>query len=285
MIDIKRFLNACYLWQKDKQRVSEELQSSIAFKKDTPKNIGACHVSEIGGLDAYGTVLIGKSTISKIITNPDIIKKVIFILEQLDTDEYVNFTLNYYREGLKKFGDNWFYADIVTALYGISSLIKPTSYLEIGVRRGRSMAMVASVCPECHIVGFDIWKTNYAGMPNPGPDFVRDELVKLGYKGKLELIDGNSHITVKEYFQKNPDIYFDLITVDGDHTAQGALEDLSDVLPHLKIGGVVVFDDIIHPQHKYLYQVWNHTIKDKDRFASWEFDEMGYGVAVAVRRI
>ena len=30
-------------------------------------------------------------------------------------------------------------------------------YLEIGVRRGRSMAMVASQAPDCSMLGFDLW--------------------------------------------------------------------------------------------------------------------------------
>jgi predicted O-methyltransferase YrrM len=202
----------------------------------------------------------------------------------LEPDDYIAYTSGYYRAGLERLGEHWRYADITTALLGLSRLLRPESYLEIGVRRGRSMAMVAATCPHCRIVGFDLWIQNYAGMPNPGPEFVREELARVGYQGQLELIGGNSHQTVKQYFKTQPDAFFDLITVDGDHSLQGAAEDLADVLPRLKIGGAIVFDDIVHPQHRYLSQVWRHFTQDSERFTTWEFDELGYGVAIAIRK-
>lgn len=253
-------------------------------KHPLPENKSTCYISSGKGSDSYHPLQMNSATIRNAVTNSDILRKVISVLNKIEPDDYVKYTIEYYRSGLKNFGNNWHYADITTALLGISQMIKPKSYLEIGVRRGRSMAMVASQSPECQIVGFDIWKQNYAGMPNPGPEFVRNEILKFDYKGKLELINGNSHETVKKYFKEMPDIYFDLITVDGDHTREGAAEDIADVLPRLKIGGVVIFDDIIHPQHKYLHDVWKHYINEDNRFVSWEFDALGYGVAVAARK-
>ena len=49
-----------------------------------------------------------------------------------------------YAGGRGKAGGDWRYADILTVLAAACDLIRPRSYLEIGVRRGRSMAMVAS---------------------------------------------------------------------------------------------------------------------------------------------
>jgi acetyltransferase-like isoleucine patch superfamily enzyme/predicted O-methyltransferase YrrM len=249
-----------------------------------PVSHGTCHNTHGKGLDSYDPVQVGRKTIEKVVTNPDVLRKVITILKKLETDDYLEYTIDYYLSGLEKLGEDWVYADITTALLGMSRLIKPESYLEIGVRRGRSMAMVASQSPQCHIVGFDVWKANYAGMPNPGPAFVKAEMAKLNYSGNIELISGNSHKTLKSFFQKEPELYFDMITVDGDHTREGAAEDMADVLPRLKIGGIIVFDDIVHPQHTYLLDVWKSFTHDNDRFTTWEFDELGYGVAIAVRR-
>jgi len=146
------------------------------------------------------------------------------------------------------------------------------------------MAMVASDCPECQIVGFDLWTPCYADLPNTGPDFVQTDMKNLGYSDTLELISENSHETVPEYFDAHPDAYFDLITVDGDHSEKGAEEDLITVLSRLKIGGVLVFDDICHSNHPYLSDVWNRVVVEDTRFATWEFDEVGFGVALAVRK-
>lgn len=256
----------------------------VRYVDGTPLSQASCFVPHQRGLDSYEPVLIGPSTLSDVLSGPELLKDVIAILALLEPDDYLRYTMSYYREGLERFGDRWRYADITTALLGLSRLLKPESYLEIGVRRGRSLAIVAAVCPECSMLGFDLWIENYAGMPNPGPEFVQQEMSKVGHLGKLELIRGNSHETVKQYFREHPDAYFDLITVDGDHSLLGAAEDLADALPRLKIGGAVVFDDIVHPKHRYLYDLWQHFTGAGGRFTTWEFVELGYGVAVGIRK-
>ena len=55
-------------------------------------------------------------------------------------------------------------------------------------------------------------------------------------------------------------------------------------MPRLKRGGVLVFDDIVHPRHPYLADVWRRVVADDPRFVTWAFTELGYGVALAVRR-
>ena len=35
------------------------------------------------------------------------------------------------------------------------------------------MAMVLAACPEVEVVGFDMWMEDYAGMENPGANFVK----------------------------------------------------------------------------------------------------------------
>jgi len=234
--------------------------------------------------DWYHPVMIGPSTIGAMATSPASLRGVIQILECLEPDDYVRYLLAYYRAGLERFGDAWRYSDILTVLLAAAKLIRPRNYLEIGVRRGRSMAMVAANLPECDIVGLDLWTPDYAGMSNPGPDFVRAEMKKIGYAGRLELIAGNSHDTLPRFFSEHTSAYFDLVTVDGDHSRRGAEQDLRDVLPRVKIGGIIVFDDICHPLHPYLATVWQRVIAKDSRFATWQFAELGYGVAFAIRK-
>ncbi|HEX9659999.1 MAG TPA: class I SAM-dependent methyltransferase, partial [Rhodothermales bacterium] len=80
-----------------------------------------------------------------------------------------------------------------------------------------------------------------------------------------------------------PDLCFDLMTVDGDHTARGASEDLRNVTTRLKLGGVLVFDDIAHPHHPDLRDVWVREIVRSPMFRTWEFCDLGFGIGVAVR--
>lgn len=152
------------------------------------------------------------------------------VLEVLSRDAYLDFVRNFYKAGLANIGPTWVYADINTVLMGLARRLCVESYLEIGVRRGRSMAMVASQVPDCRIVGFDMWVDYYAGMENPGPARVREELQRVGYAGSLEFVDGDSKETVPAYFAAHPSEYFDLITVDGDHSTDGARRDLQNVI-------------------------------------------------------
>jgi predicted O-methyltransferase YrrM len=231
----------------------------------------------------YTPALSGAQTLSEYLYHKQVYLSVIQILKTLDSDEYVDFVTGFMKKGIQNFGANWKYADICTVLFSLSSVLEIEEYLEIGVRRGRSMAMVCSARPRVNIVGFDIWKKNYAGMDNPGPEFVISQMKQFGHTGKLDLISGNSHLTLKEYFSKNTSSYFDIITVDGDHSENGAIEDIEDVISRVRVGGAIVFDDIAHPQHPYLRRVWEKHVKTRPEFTTHEYDELGYGVAFGIR--
>jgi predicted O-methyltransferase YrrM len=201
----------------------------------------------------------------------------------LATDDYVRYVDAYYREAVRRFGERWFYLDIVNTLYAAADLLQPRRYLEIGVRRGRSVATVARACPSVDIVAFDMWMQDYAGMENPGPDHVRRELARMGHRGQVVFVDGDSHQTVPAHFAAHPEAMFDLITVDGDHSLEGALADLRTVVPRLAVGGVLVFDDIAHPQHPYLLDVWLQLMQENPQLGHYAFAESGFGVAFAIR--
>lgn len=229
-------------------------------------------------------VILPISLLGQHALDPETIREVLPLMESLHDDEYTQYTVQLYKEGLERYGDDWRYADIVTALFAAAKLVRPRKYLEIGVRQGRSMATVASVTPDCEIVGFDMWIADYAGAPNPGPELVKQQLANQKFRGTVELISGNSHETLPVYFKSHPDAVFDLITVDGDHSRAGASQDIRDVLPHLAIGGVLVFDDIIHPAHPYLENVWMTTVGKSSNFSCWTFKELGFGIAIAIRK-
>ena len=145
--------------------------------------------------------------------------------------------------GRSRAGDSWRYADITTTLAAATELLDPSSYLEIGVRRGRSLAVVARRAPQCSIVAVDLWNEGYADQ-NPGVAHVRTIATRAGHAGRLRIVSGDSHVELPKLFAAEPDLTFDLITVDGDHSRCGAERDLLDVLPRLRVGGALVFDDI-----------------------------------------
>lgn len=233
--------------------------------------------------DFYSPVLIGAETLLRAASGASTVRAALSVIERLEPDDYTRYLRDYYGEGLSRFGESWHYADICTVLSAAARLLAPTTYLEIGVRRGRSMAMVAEASPDARMVGFDMWVEGYAGMPNPGADFVRSEIARVGHRGPIDLISGDSHVTVPRFLADNPDLTFDIVTVDGDHSHDGALADLRTVIPRLSLGGVLVFDDIVHPLHPYLLDVWRTAIAEDGGLAGGEYVELGYGVAFAVR--
>ena len=187
----------------------------------------------------------------------------------------------FWEHGRSSFGKYWRYANVLTALWAAATLIRPRSYLEIGVHRGRSAAVVGAVCPTCAIYGFDIWIPEYTGVPNPGPDFVRDELRAAGHTGPVALISGDSRKTVPAFLREHPDLYFDLITIDGDKSVAGVAADFASALPRLKVGGIVVSDDI--PMFPRLERIWDRVIRRDSRYITWEFYDAARGVVAAIR--
>ncbi len=232
----------------------------------------------------YGPLAPTPATIVNCATAPATWEAIMEFHSELASDEYVRYLNRFYRAGLTRYGKHWHYLDIINVLYAAAILVKPATYLEIGVRRGRSLCTVVRACPTANIVACDIWLKDYAGMENPGPDFVMSEARRHGHQGSLYFIDGDSHQTIPAFFDKYPDTTFDLITVDGDHTEEGAYNDLENVIPHLAPGGVIVFDDVCHPYHPYLIDVWRKAIAGDSSLIAYEFTEFGYGVAFAVKR-
>jgi len=230
----------------------------------------------------YNPTILNAATIKNYSGKMEIRKKIIKMLSTLEQDSYSIFLKKYLFEGNERFGSEWEYHDILTVLFSCSSILKPVNYLEIGVRRGRSLAAVISAYPKTNAYCFDLWQKDYAGIENPGPEFVAKEIKKFSHSGNLQFISGDSKITIPEFKLKNSKLQFDLITIDGDHTSDGAERDIINTLDILKVGGVIVMDDISHPEHLYLDEVWNKLI-DTKRFTKFSYTELGYGISFAVK--
>ncbi len=245
---------------------------------------GNCHTPSSGQAAWYPPVMAGADTLGAKVSRAETILQALVLMQRLSPDAYTTYLKDFYSHGLERFESHWRYADIVTVLLCLADALQPRNYLEVGVRRGRSAAAVASKAPSCAMALFDMWQPDYAGMENPGPAFVTSELKSIGYQGQASFIDGNSHQTLPRFFAQNPNVMFDLITVDGDHSELGAAQDMCDVLPRLAVGGALVFDDISHPLHPELNGVWQTLVVSDDRFSAFSYREAGYGVGFAIRK-
>ena len=203
------------------------------------------------------------------------------ILARLTQTDQIADAQLYYRSARDKFGERWRYADILTVLWAAATLGSPKTYLEIGVRTGRSAAVVGAISPSCDIYGFDIWTEGYGGYDNPGPDFVRDELRSVGHTGSVTLVSGDSSKTLGPFLAKRPDLYFDLIAIDGDKSIRVASSDFANALPRLKVGGIIVCDDIFLVPH--LERIWHDVIRRDARYVHWQFAEGAVGIVAAIR--
>jgi predicted O-methyltransferase YrrM len=175
------------------------------------------------------------------------------------------------------------YTSVRTVLGAYTQLARPRTYLEIGTRRGHSLCMVAQCAAEpIDIYSFDLWLENYAGEANPGQQLILSELRKLDFKGKIHFFDGDSRKTVPAFFRKHRQ-RIDLAFVDGDHSDEGARTDILNVINHISVGGLLVFDDITHPQFRTLLNVWYGILDHRRDFETRVNTKHQYGWAIALR--
>lgn len=177
------------------------------------------------------------------------------------------------------------YTSVRTVLGAFAEMARPRTYLEIGTRRGHSLCMVTNCCPgPVDIYSFDLWIHDYAGESNPGLELIKRELKKFDFRGEPRFFPGDSRQTILAFFRQptNPQ-HIDLIFVDGDHSDEGARTDLLNVVDHVSVGGLLVFDDITHPLYASLRGVWHDLMDHRANFELRESTKHAYGWAIALR--
>ena len=263
--------------------LSHAVRSGLEALRPFPLPAYKASPPAIGADDPMGSFLPPTAaTLAEAAMSEEAANFVSSVLEKLKPSLEINASRYYYRYGRARYGRHWRYADLPTVLWAAAMLLRPERYLEIGVRQGRSAAVVGAVSPRSEIYGFDLWLADYGGEPNPGPDFVRSELRASGHAGAVELVSGDSKETLPAFLRRHRDLYFDVITIDGDKSVRGFASDLAHALPRLKLGGIVVTDDL--PLVPTLRRVWRRVVEDDTRYAAWEFALSGKGgVAAAVR--
>lgn len=144
---------------------------------------------------------------------------------------------------------------LYNVLHSIASQRKITAYLEVGVRYGQSLTVVLAQQFPDRLTLCDTWGGEYGGEQFGGPTHIETLLAAIKYPHPVTFLNGNSHELLKGVTGR-----FDLILVDGDHSAAGARADLDDCWPLLMPGGLLIFDDLTHPSHPELLEVYHEFV-------------------------
>ncbi|MGA9871699.1 MAG: class I SAM-dependent methyltransferase [Rhodococcus sp. (in: high G+C Gram-positive bacteria)] len=107
---------------------------------------------------------------------------------------------------------------------------------EVGFNAGYSSWAFLSASPSTVVYSFDLAGYAYSTAAKAHID----EL----FPARHHLIQGDSHVTIKEFAVSNPEMRFDVIFVDGDHSLEGARSDLADLRALATSDTVVIMDDI-----------------------------------------
>jgi predicted O-methyltransferase YrrM len=94
------------------------------------------------------------------------------------------------------------------------------------------------------------------------------------FKTTAEFLDGDSKQTVPTLRG-----LFDLVLVDADHSALGARIDLQNAWPRVRPGGILVMDDINHPDYPWLTDVWERAVEE---WGMWVIPETHGGCNAAI---
>lgn len=167
--------------------------------------------------------------------------------------------------------------DLRDAVAQVCLRINPTKYLEIGVDGGGTLDVVLENAKPELIYLCDIWNPNYEGHGLSNHQHIGKILKRRGYADarqcKTVFLDGDSKEMIPQAIE--PNVLFDLILVDGDHSYKGARADLTNTWPLLRTGGVLIFDDVWHVNYPHLVEVYSEFMVDKLGVARPVYDDEG----------
>ena len=159
------------------------------------------------------------------------------------------------------------------------------SYLEIGTREGDSVKNVVINNDNVSAVYCaDIWGSNWGGTGRGSHHHIESLLLSLGYTGEINFLNGDSKQTIPTLHSTHRN-YFDLILVDGDHSYEGGMIDLVNVLPLCKSGGTILFHDITHHAHLYLEACFDTFVNNHiESIQSSEKIKYSLGIGVITKK-
>lgn len=134
----------------------------------------------------------------------------------------------------------WSFRNHYPFIYALARSLAPGSYLEIGSRYGYSLATIYLGAKESlkQVTSIDLQEYEKGSQ-----DYAMKNLLGAGYKGGYEFFAGSSHDP--EIKKKVRGRLYGLVNVDGDHSYEGALEDILFYWNNVKPGGFMIVDDVL----------------------------------------
>lgn len=127
-------------------------------------------------------------------------------------------------------------------LYSLTRLLHPNRVIEVGVSAGGATAWIAGAleAADCgELISVDDWSCNDGGLAN-SPKPASDRLRQLDLGHRVTLVTASSHDWLPEQETNSAQMAW----IDGDHTYDGALSDLTQALRIAT--DLVVFHDVDH---------------------------------------
>ena len=148
--------------------------------------------------------------------------------------------------------------DYYKVKYKLCEQFQPDVIAEIGVRAGYSAWTFLQARPEAQYTGFDANNGTHGGQGGEQGQYKQwAESILKDYNATLVDID-----TQKTDTLNIKDV--DMFHVDGDHTVEGVMHDLDIVFPCVKVGGVIIVDDIKNiPDVKKGCELWIEKMAGK----------------------
>jgi len=195
-------------------------------------------------------------------------------------------TYQEYKDKYAEFGKGFF--DFFHLLWNIGAVINPMNIMEIGCRSGTSLIQLLSSMPDLsgkRVVIFDSFLHETLSVTDKricNEAMVRENLEYLNLPTEIiEFVVGLSQETVPAWKDKNPDVKFDYILVDGGHTYKNEKIDLENSSGMLAPGGVLLVDDIVAPP---LHKLWDEFKAEQNSGFMFTESFLWKGVGVAVKR-
>jgi len=152
--------------------------------------------------------------------------------------------------------NNWVINTNIDKIINLQHICKnKKKIIEIGVNAGHSLLIMLLTNPQAEYLLFDL---NYHKYTSPIIEYL-----KLSFPNtKINIIYGDSVLTIKDYINNNPneEKTYDMCHLDGGHTIDIFSCDYKNTKKLLNDDGVVIFDDYNYPD---IFNFINNKILEK----------------------
>jgi len=170
-------------------------------------------------------------------------------------DEYILKNLSLIKH--IKFKNEW---ACLYPLFWYTKNYLPKKYLEFGIRKGYTSALIASINHSVEIYGIDEWDSNEGNKYNRSPAFTSSLLEKNNFQGFAQFVTGDKYTAFKRLRQSFiGNMSFDLILFRFDIFGNKSIEQLKEVLKFLGDNGALV---VTGKDTQLFTNVWKYIQKE-----------------------